>query len=83
MAQNVRPLFFDRSYRLAVAPPVNDRDRERSRVNKGDILVTIVGANTGDVCRVPEPVEEHYVCQSVPDRSPRMTHWYLPKTTLS
>jgi type I restriction enzyme S subunit len=65
MAQNVRPLFFDRSFRLAVAPPHNNRDRTRSQVNEGDLLVTIVGANTGDVCQVPEPLKEHYVCQSV------------------
>ena len=65
MAQNVRPLHFDQSYRFGVAPPENDRDRERSRVQQSDILVTIVGANTGDVCRVSRPVEQHYVCQSV------------------
>jgi type I restriction enzyme S subunit len=65
MAQNVRPLRFDQSYRLGVAPPENDRDRERSQVKQGDILVTIVGANTGDVCRISEPVAQHYVCQSV------------------
>ena len=65
MAQNVRPLHFDQSYRLCVAPPEADRDRERSQVQAGDILVTIVGANTGDVCRVPLPVEQHYLCQSV------------------
>jgi type I restriction enzyme S subunit len=65
MAQNVRPLRFDRSYRLAVAPPQNDRDRARSEVFKDDLLVTIVGANTGDSCRVPEELREHYVCQSV------------------
>ena len=65
MAQNVRPLRFDRSYRLAVDPPSNDRDRKRSQARKGDILVTIVGANTGDVCRIAEPVDQHYVCQSV------------------
>jgi type I restriction enzyme S subunit len=65
MAQNVRPLRFDQSYRFGVAPPENDRDRERSQVKEGDILVTIVGANTGDVCRVSRPVEQHYVCQSV------------------
>ncbi len=65
MAQNVRPLRFDRSYRLAVAPPGNDRDRARSEVLKNDLLVTIVGANTGDSCRVPEVLREHYVCQSV------------------
>jgi len=28
-------------------------------------LATIVGANTGDVCRVPSALREHYVCQSV------------------
>jgi type I restriction enzyme S subunit len=65
MAQNIRPLRFDRSYRLAVAPPKNDRDRARSEVFKDDLLVTIVGANTGDCCRVPEKLCEHYVCQSV------------------
>lgn len=65
MAQNVRPLVFDRSYRLAVDPPSDDRDRKRSEVKQGDILVTIVGANTGDVCRVRESVKQHYVCQSV------------------
>jgi type I restriction enzyme S subunit len=65
MAQNIRPLRFDRSYRLVVAPPENDRDRTRSEVFKDDLLVTIVGANTGDCCRVPEKLREHYVCQSV------------------
>jgi type I restriction enzyme S subunit len=28
-------------------------------------LITIVGANTGEVCRVPTALSEHYVCQSV------------------
>ena len=65
MAQNIRPMRFDRSYRLAVAPPSDDRDRGRSEVRQGDILVTIVGANTGDVCRVTERIDQHYVCQSV------------------
>jgi type I restriction enzyme S subunit len=65
MAQNIRPMRFDRSYRLAVAPPENDRDRVRSEVFKNDLLVTIVGANTGDSCRVPVELGEHYVCQSV------------------
>jgi len=65
MAQNIRPMLFDRSYRLGVNPPQGDRDRVRSEIRKGDVLVTIVGANTGDVCRVPEDVTEHYVCQSV------------------
>jgi type I restriction enzyme S subunit len=65
MAQNVRPLRFDSSFRLAVAPSPNDRDRARSEVKKGDILATIVGANTGDVCRISSEIKEHYVCQSV------------------
>ena len=73
MAQNVRPLRFDRSYRLAVEPPENDRDRTRSEVFKDDLLVTIVGANTGDSCRVPEKLSEHYVCQSVALMRPVLT----------
>lgn len=65
MAQNVRPMKFDRSFRVAVDPPQESQDRVRSEVKKNDILVTIVGANTGDVCRVPVELHEHYVCQSV------------------
>lgn len=65
MAQNVRPLVFDRTYRLAVAPPEGNPDRSRSEIKFGDLLVTIVGANTGDVCRVDADIYEHYVCQSV------------------
>lgn len=65
MAQNVRPGRFDASYRLPVDPPANNRDRERSQVRQQDLLVTIVGANTGDVCPVVEELDQHYVCQSV------------------
>ena len=65
MAQNVRPLQFDRSTRQPVDPPANDSSRERCEARQDDLLVTIVGANTGDVCRIAEPVEEHFVCQSV------------------
>jgi type I restriction enzyme S subunit len=65
MAQNIRPMRFDRSYRLGVAPPENDRDRVRSETLQDDLLVTIVGANTGDSCRVQDELREHYVCQSV------------------
>ena len=35
------------------------------RLEQGDILITIVGANTGDVCRVPSSLPELFVCQSV------------------
>jgi type I restriction enzyme S subunit len=64
MAQNVKSMLFDRSFRLAVDPPQNDRDRNRSEVKKDDILVTIAG-NTGQVCRIKDPIKQHYVCQSV------------------
>ncbi len=53
MAQNVRMGGLDLSSRQPVNPPENDRDRVRSQVKSNDLLVTIVGANTGDVCKVP------------------------------
>lgn len=65
MAQNVRPGRLDLSFRQAVDPPADDRDRDRSQVQANDVLITIVGANTGDVCRVPHDLPEHFVCQSV------------------
>ncbi|MEP4380734.1 MAG: restriction endonuclease subunit S [Alphaproteobacteria bacterium] len=65
MAQNVRPGRFDMSFRQLVDPPLDDPERSRTEIKIDDILVTIVGANTGDVCRVVDEVEEHYVCQSV------------------
>ena len=79
MAQNVRPSRFDPSIRQPVSPPPNDPSCERSRVEESDLLVTIVGANTGDVCRVPQTLSEHYVCQSVALMRPvdRKTAKYL------
>jgi type I restriction enzyme S subunit len=65
MAQNVRPGLLDLSYRQRVDPPAEDASCERSQVAMDDLLVTIVGANTGDVCRVPTDLPKHYVCQSV------------------
>jgi type I restriction enzyme, S subunit len=65
MAQNVRPGKLALTYQQLVDPPKNDRDRVRSQVRKDDLLVTIVGANTGDVCRVPKELPEYFVCQSV------------------
>ena len=65
MAQNIRLGKLDLSYHRLVGPPEDDSSRDRSQVIKGDLLVTIVGANTGDVCRVPHELPNHYVCQSV------------------
>nr|WP_256735213.1 restriction endonuclease subunit S [Variovorax sp. dw_954] len=65
MAQNVRPWRPDFSFRQFVDPPEGNRDRQRSAIRKDDLLVTIVGANTGQSCRVPDEVEDHFVCQSV------------------
>ena len=65
MAQNIRPGRLDLSFRQRVRPPVDDPSRGRSQIEPDDLLVTIVGANTGDVCRVTELLPEHYVCQSV------------------
>lgn len=65
MAQNVRPGWLDLSFRQLVGPPRDDPSRTRSQVRKDDLLVTIVGANTGDACRVPIALPEHFVCQSV------------------
>ena len=65
MAQNVRPGRLDLSFCQLVNPPKDDPSRIRSQVQPQDLLVTIVGANTGDVCRVPVELPEHFVCQSV------------------
>jgi type I restriction enzyme S subunit len=51
--------------RQRVNPPKNDTEKLRTEVHKSDILITIVGANTGDVCRVDQHLSEHYVCQSI------------------
>lgn len=65
MAQNVRRGKLDWSYRQAVDAPVDDPSTERSRIARGDLLVTIVGANTGDVGPVLDDRQDHFVCQSV------------------
>jgi type I restriction enzyme S subunit len=73
MAQNVRPARFDMSTRQTVEPPKGDPETARTLVRKDDLLITIVGANTGDVCRVPVEVDRHYVCQSVALLRPALT----------
>jgi type I restriction enzyme S subunit len=65
LAQNVRPMRLDFAERQAVAAPKHDAETERTRVAVNDLLVTIVGARTGDVCRVPTELLDHFVCQSV------------------
>ncbi len=65
LAQNVRPMSPDFSVAQHVDPPEADPARARSRVQRGDLLVTIVGANTGQACMVGELPAETFVCQSV------------------
>jgi type I restriction enzyme S subunit len=73
LAQNVRPLHFDLTARQPVDAPDGDPETERTRVAINDLLVTIVGANTGDICRVGRQVPDHYVCQSVALVRPTVT----------
>ena len=65
MAQNIRPGRYNHNYVKHVAPPAGDPETTRTRVCKNDLLVTIVGANTGDVCRVDFGATNYFVCQSV------------------
>jgi type I restriction enzyme S subunit len=50
LAGNIRTLRFDPTPKQFVNPPLDSADARRSKVEKDDILVTIVGAGTGDVC---------------------------------
>lgn len=65
MAQNVRMGRLDLTVKQRVDPPKDDASRARSQVEVDDLLITIVGANAGDICRVPTGLPEHFVCQSV------------------
>lgn len=65
MAQNVRPGKYNAGFTQNVDPPKLSPETERTRVAENDILVTIVGANTGQVCRFNLDSTQHYVCQSV------------------
>jgi len=83
MAQNVRPGRLDWSFHQAIDPPADDPGRRRCQIEVGDVLVTIVGANTGDVAPVLEDRAKHFVCQSVallrpPDGeyAPYLSHWF-------
>lgn len=83
MAQNVRPGKLDWSFRQAVEPPPDDPSRRRCQIEVGDLLVTIVGANTGDAAPVLHARAEHFVCQSVAlvrlanaDCATYLSHWF-------
>jgi type I restriction enzyme S subunit len=71
LAQNVRRRRLDFSTVLNVDPPARDPSRNRSAVERDDVLVTIVGAGTGTVARVATELPDHYVCQSVALIRPR------------
>ena len=47
-----------------VNPPEN-KETERTKVQTGDVLLTITGSKVGRVCFVPEDLEEAYVSQHV------------------
>lgn len=65
LAGNIRPLAFDPTPKRMINPPLNGPDAKRSRIRKDDLLVTIVGAGTGELCRVPAEYSNYFVCQSV------------------
>jgi type I restriction enzyme, S subunit len=65
LAGNVRQLAFDARPKRFVAPPLDSPDARRSRIKKDDLLITIVGAGTGDICSVTASYENYFVCQSV------------------
>ena len=65
LAQNVRPLAPDFSVQQTVDPPKDDPSCDRSRIQDGDLLATIVGANTGQICMVNKAPSDAFVCQSV------------------
>jgi type I restriction enzyme S subunit len=65
LAGNIRPLYFDPEPKKIIDPPLDSRDAQRSRIQKNDLLLTIVGAGTGDICVVPSDYENYFVCQSV------------------
>jgi type I restriction enzyme, S subunit len=65
LTQNVRMRRLDISQPFHVDPPANDPARARSATKQDDILVTIVGANCGNLARVPVPLDDHFVCQSL------------------
>lgn len=83
LAGNVRPMRFDTRPKRFVDPPRDGADARRSRVLEGDLLLTIVGAGTGDLCAVPPIDEEFFICQSVallrlrqPELAQFLEYWF-------
>lgn len=74
MAQNVRPGRYDDRMVQLIDPPEDDPERHRTQIMRGDLLLTIVGANTGDLCRVNFDAANHFVCQSVALLRPSNDH---------
>lgn len=50
---------------IAFVEPPSNKETERTRVQEGDILLTITGSKIGRVCVVPKGFEEAYVSQHV------------------
>ena len=65
LARNVRPFNPDFSVEQFVDPPSSDSSCDRSRIQDGDLLATIVGANAGQICLGAKAPRDAYVCQSV------------------
>jgi type I restriction enzyme S subunit len=65
MAQNVKSGKYAREITQYIDAPRDTPEALRTRIDTDDLLVTIVGANTGDVCRFGDEQGDHYVCQSV------------------
>jgi type I restriction enzyme S subunit len=83
LAANVKPLKFDPAPRQHIDPPRKSADARRSRVAKNDLLLTIVGAGTGDICCVHNDYDDYFVCQSValarlavPEMAPFYAYWF-------
>jgi hypothetical protein len=78
LTQNVRMRRLDIDEPFHVDPPADDPARARSAVERDDILITIVGANCGNLARVPQPMPDHFVCQSlalVRLKNPALSSW--------
>lgn len=65
LASNVRKLRFDTTPKRYIDPPLDSPDARRSKVAANDLLLTIVGAGTGDICHVKDELDGYFVCQSV------------------